>query len=206
MNLYFSPSIYRQWVPREHNSLYNFILIFYKLCTCFLHSLKMCMCFSYNPCLIFCHFSVLFELCHLLTSWLQMYRQWIPCDCNFSYNFKPVFLKLCTFSPRSAEVHVVWIWFLDGFLKNKSFKIAMSGWAGRRRVGSEHRQRFTFWLTFLCPQLQRSWRGILLLGCSSVRPSVRPFVRSSRFLMHSITLKPWMLLFWNFIYGFLMKK
>ena len=24
----------------------------------------------------------------------------------------------------------------------------------------------------LCPQLQRSWRGILLLGCSSVRPSV----------------------------------
>ena len=27
---------------------------------------------------------------------------------------------------------------------------------------------------FLCPQLQRSWRGILLLGCSSVRPSVRP--------------------------------
>ena len=55
---------------------------------------------------------------------------------------------------------------------------------------------------YLCPQLQRSWRGILLLGCSSVRPSVR----SSRFLMHSITLKPWMLLFWNFIYGFLMKK
>ena len=34
----------------------------------------------------------------------------------------------------------------------------------------------------LCPQLQRSWRGILLLGCPSVRPS--------RFLMHSITLKP----------------
>ena len=67
---------------------------------------------------------------------------------------------------------------------------------------------------FLCPQLQRSWRGILLLGCSSARPSVRPSVlpsvhpsvRSSRFLMHRITLKPWMLLFWNFIYGFLMKK
>ena len=31
--------------------------------------------------------------------------------------------------------------------------------------------------TLLCPQLQRSWRGILLLGCSSVRPSVRPSVR-----------------------------
>ena len=54
-------------------------------------------------------------------------------------------------------------------------------------------------VTLLCPQLQRSWRGILLLGCSSVCPL-------SRFLMHSITLKPWMLLFWNFIHGFLMKK
>ena len=47
---HFSPSIYRQWVLREHNSSYNFILIFLELCTCFLHSLKTCMCFSYNPC------------------------------------------------------------------------------------------------------------------------------------------------------------
>ena len=35
---------------------------------------------------------------------------------------------------------------------------------------------------------------------------VRPSVRSSRFLMHSITLEPWKLLFWNFLYEFLMKK
>ena len=34
---HFSLSIYRQWVPREHNSSYNFILIFLELCTCFLH-------------------------------------------------------------------------------------------------------------------------------------------------------------------------
>ena len=61
---YFSPSIYKQWVPREHNSSYKFILMFLQLCTCFLHSLKMCMCFSYIPCRIFCHFFVLFELCH----------------------------------------------------------------------------------------------------------------------------------------------
>ena len=56
---HFSPSIYRQWLPREHNSSYNFILIFLQLCTCFLLSLKMCMCFSYNPCrsfLLFCTF------------------------------------------------------------------------------------------------------------------------------------------------------
>ena len=26
--------------------------------------------------------------------WPQMYRQWVPCDCNFSYNFKSTFLKL----------------------------------------------------------------------------------------------------------------
>ena len=31
----------------------------------------MCMCFSYNPCHIFCHFFVLFELCHFLTSDVQ---------------------------------------------------------------------------------------------------------------------------------------
>ena len=50
--IHYSPAIYK-WVPREHNSSYNFILIFLELCTCFLHSLKMCMCFSYNPCHIF---------------------------------------------------------------------------------------------------------------------------------------------------------
>ena len=54
---HFSPSIYRQWVPREHDSSYNFIPIFLNLWTCFLHSLKMCISFSYNPCLNFCHFS-----------------------------------------------------------------------------------------------------------------------------------------------------
>ena len=59
---------------------------------------------------------------------------------------------------------------------------------------------------FLCPQLRRSWRGILLLGRLCVRASVRPCVRPLRFLMHSITSKPYMLGFWNFIYGFFMKK
>ena len=57
VNSHFSPSVYRQWVPHEHNSSYNFIPIFLKLWTCFLHSLKMCICFSCNPYLNFCHFS-----------------------------------------------------------------------------------------------------------------------------------------------------
>ena len=40
---HFSTSVYRQWVPCEHNCSHNFIPIFLKLCTCFLHGLKMCM-------------------------------------------------------------------------------------------------------------------------------------------------------------------
>ena len=90
---HFLSSIYRQWVPCEHNSSYtdpynsSYTNLFGTL-HIFLHSLKMCMCFSYTPCLIFCHLFVLFELCHLLIS---DNRQQEPCDNNFSYNFKPVF-------------------------------------------------------------------------------------------------------------------
>ena len=39
-----------------YSSSYNFIPIFFKLCTCFLHDLKMCMWFGCNPCINFCHF------------------------------------------------------------------------------------------------------------------------------------------------------
>ena len=47
-------------------------------------------------------FKFILELFHLLTS--DLYRQWVPCDCNFSYNLKPVFLKLCTcFLPGMQE-------------------------------------------------------------------------------------------------------
>ena len=51
--------MYRQWVPCERNSSYNFIPIFLKLCTCFLHGLKMCIWFGYNPCIYFFTFSTL---------------------------------------------------------------------------------------------------------------------------------------------------
>ena len=47
------------------------------------------------------------------------------------------------------------------------------------------------WFPFLCLHLRRSWRGILVSGCPSVRPSVQ---------------EPCMVGFWNFIYGFLMEK
>ena len=83
--------MYRQWVPCERNFSYNFIPIFLKLFTCFLHGLKMCMWFGYSPCFNFCTFS-LCELCHFLTSdSMKVYRQWVPCECNSSYNFIPIF-------------------------------------------------------------------------------------------------------------------
>ena len=47
---------------------------------------------------------------------------------------------------------------------------------------------------FLCPQLRRSWRGILVSGCPCVPPSVRAC------LCASVRQEPCMLEFWNFIY------
>ena len=46
---HFSTSMYRQWELCKRNSSYNFIQIFLKLCTHFLHGLKMCMWFGYSP-------------------------------------------------------------------------------------------------------------------------------------------------------------
>ena len=93
---FFNPMC-RQWVPCERSSSYSFIPIFFQLCTCFLHGLKICMWFGYNPCINFCHVFPLCELCHFLTSdSMKVYRQWVPCECNSSYNFIPIFLKLCT--------------------------------------------------------------------------------------------------------------
>ena len=101
----FLTSMYRQWVPCEHNSSYNIILIFLKLCTCFLHGLKMCMWFGCNHCINFCCFFPLCELCHFLTSdSTKVLRQWIPCERSSSYNFIPIFLKLCTYFPHGLEM------------------------------------------------------------------------------------------------------
>ena len=103
----FSISVYRQWVPCERNASYNFIPIFFKLCRCFLHGLKMCMSFGYYPCINLCQFLLLCELCHFLTSdSMKVYRQWVPCVHNslYNYNFIPIFLKLCTCSPNGLEM------------------------------------------------------------------------------------------------------
>ena len=66
---HFLTSMYRQWVSCECKSSYNFIPIFLKLCTCFLHDLKMCMWFGYNHCINFCHF---FHFPNCVISWPQI--------------------------------------------------------------------------------------------------------------------------------------
>ena len=55
------------------------------------------------------------------------------------------------------------------------------------------------WTFLLWPQLRRSWWGILVSGCPSIRASIRVCVQL-------FVKKPCMLGFWNFIYGFLMEK
>ena len=97
--------MYRQWVPCERNSSYNFIPIFLKLCACFFHGLKMCMLFGYNLCINFCYFFPLCELCHFLTSdSMKMFWQWVPSERNSSYNFIPIVLKLCTCFRHGLEI------------------------------------------------------------------------------------------------------
>ena len=79
----------------------DFYLIF--VCLCFFIVWNYA-CFLYNPCIDYYHFL----LCAHCIFWPQMYRQWVPCYCKSSYNFIPVFLKLCIFYfPLPAEVHAV---------------------------------------------------------------------------------------------------
>ena len=92
-----SMKVYRQWVPCERNSSYNFIPILLKPCTRFFHGLEMCMWFEYNPCINFYHFFHFVNFCHFLTSdSVKGYRQWVPCEHNSSYNFILILLKPCT--------------------------------------------------------------------------------------------------------------
>ena len=66
---HFLTSMNKQWVPCECNSSYNFTPIFLKLCTCFLHGLKICIWFGYNPWINFCHF---FHFVNFVISWPQI--------------------------------------------------------------------------------------------------------------------------------------
>ena len=78
----------------ERNFSYNLSWIFFKLCSCFCQGLKICIMFSCNPQIIFCHF---FRSLNLVIFWLNFFQSWVPCECNSSYNFSQIFLKLCRF-------------------------------------------------------------------------------------------------------------
>ena len=67
--------VYRQWVPCGRNSSHSFPSIVLKLCRCFWHGMKMCMCFGYNTLIIFSHFFCYVNFVSFLT-WnaIEVYR------------------------------------------------------------------------------------------------------------------------------------
>ena len=102
-----SMKVYRQWVPCERNSSYSFILIFLKLCTCFLRVLEICMWFGYNPWVNICHF---FHFVNFVIFWPQIlwkcidsgylvsttpYTISILSSCNFAHLFSMVWRCAC---------------------------------------------------------------------------------------------------------------
>ena len=102
-----SMKVYRQWVPCEDNSSYNFILIFLKLCTCFFHGLEMYMWFGENPWIKFCYF---FHFVNFVIFWPQIlwkcidsgylvsttpYTISILSSCNFAHLFSTVWRCAC---------------------------------------------------------------------------------------------------------------
>ena len=86
------------WISCERNSSYSFVPIFLKLYMCFRHGMRIGMWFGYNCEISFCHFFHFVNSSHFSTT---MFRQWVPCERNSSYNFIPIFLKHC-------------IWFFHG--------------------------------------------------------------------------------------------
>ena len=64
--------------------------------------------------------------------------------------------------------HNKYLWYSQKYNKRKHSHIQTEPyWKKKNRSNKS--------IHFLCPQLQRSWRGILLLGCSSVRSFVTLF-------------------------------
>ena len=97
-------------VPCERNSSYNFIPIFFKLCTCICHGLEMCIWFGYNSWINFCHFFYFVNFVILTSDSMKVFRQRVHCKRNSLYSFMPVFMQLCTsFFPWYEDVHMVWI-------------------------------------------------------------------------------------------------
>ena len=94
------------WVSYERESFYSFSQIFFKLYKIFLcHGLKMCMTFCCNLQINSCHF---FRSSDIVSFGLKALRHWVSCECNSSYSFSQIVLKLCRcFLSRSENVYDV---------------------------------------------------------------------------------------------------
>ena len=73
----------------------DFCQIVLKLFRCFLHGMKMCMWFGYNPLIIFFSLFLFCELGLFSAQNAIVYRQWVPYGRNFSYSFPLIILKHC---------------------------------------------------------------------------------------------------------------
>ena len=94
----FSTSVYC-----ERNSSYNFIPTFFKLCTCFLHGLKMCMWFGCNPCFNFCYF---FHFANFVIFWPQIL--WKCCDSGYFVSATPHTILCRSFWNFAHVFPMVW--------------------------------------------------------------------------------------------------
>ena len=84
-----------------HYSSFRFLLIFLKLCRCFCHGLKMCMCFWDYPPVIFYQLFPLFQ--HRQIS-IRIDTLWVQLILEFSTDH---FETIHTCSTWSEDVHVV---------------------------------------------------------------------------------------------------
>ena len=92
-----------QWVCCERNSSYKFIPIFLKLCTCYLHGLKMIMWFGCNTCINFCHF---FHFTNFVIFWPQIL--WKYCDSGYLVSATPHTISYRSFLNFAHVFPMVW--------------------------------------------------------------------------------------------------
>ena len=152
--------MYRQWVPCERNSSYNFIPIFLKLCTYFLHVLKMCMWFGYNPCINFCYF---FHFANFVIFWPQILWKCIDSGYLVSATLYTIScLSLCNFAHLFFHGLKMCMWF--GFNPAVNFchfstLLTLSFFAGATSTSPK------FDLFFFCPSWIRTLVAMATFCC-----------------------------------------
>ena len=114
VQLTFQIKIY--WVRCGRNSSYSFLPIVLKLFRCFLHGMKMCMWFGYNPLIIFSHFFCFVNL--------VLFRYEILSKCKVSGYlvgatllavFHRLFWNFADVFAWNEDMHVVWVQYYEYF-------------------------------------------------------------------------------------------